>query len=137
MLMCDSFQRNSVLLAVNGTLMRGLALNSNLVHAGAEFVCETSTSPDYRLYSIDGKHPAMQRVAEGGAAIACEVWRVPNGGVALILAGEPEGLCIGKVTLSEQQVVLGVLGESILCQRGTDITQYGGWRGFLAGHRQS
>src|SRR2546425_1026427 len=57
-----------MLLAVNGTLMRGLELNGNLVSAGASFVRETRTAPAYRLWSIGDRHPAMVRVREGGAA---------------------------------------------------------------------
>jgi hypothetical protein len=36
-------------LAVNGTLMRGLALNGNLLAVGATFVREAKTKPAYRL----------------------------------------------------------------------------------------
>lgn len=32
-----------ILLAVNGTLMRGLKLNGNMIEAGAEFVKEAKT----------------------------------------------------------------------------------------------
>ena len=39
---------SNVLLAVNGTLMRGLELNPNLLAAGATFVRETKTEPAYR-----------------------------------------------------------------------------------------
>jgi hypothetical protein len=59
-----------MLLAVNGTLMRGLALNGHLLAAGATFVRESRTAPVYRLWSIDDRHPAMLRVTTGGAAIA-------------------------------------------------------------------
>ena len=55
--------QSPILLAVNGTLMRGLALNPNLVAAGATFVRETTTAATYRLWSIDDRHPAMMRVA--------------------------------------------------------------------------
>lgn len=54
-------------LAVNGTLMRGLALNQNLLDIKAEFVREAKTEPVYRLWSISDRHPAMQRVESGGA----------------------------------------------------------------------
>jgi len=60
-------------LAVNGTLMRGLELNGNLTAAGAHFVREAATAPEYRLWSIGDRHPAMLRVRQGGAVIALEV----------------------------------------------------------------
>jgi hypothetical protein len=123
----------SVKLAVNGTLMRGLELNQNLVGAGATFVRETTTAPAYRLWSIDDRHPAMVRVAAGGAAVAVEVWAVPPEGLARILLQEPPGLCIGKVTLGDGEEVLGVLGEPLLCEGMKEITSYGGWRAYIAG----
>ena len=121
-----------MLLAVNGTLMRGLALNGNLVAVGATFVRETRTLPVYRLWSIGDRHPAMLRVREGGAAIAVEVWDVPPAGLADVLAKEPPGLSIGKLRLEDGREVLGVLGEPILCEGQREITEHGGWRAYIA-----
>jgi len=123
-----------VLLAVNGTLMRGLELNANLVSAGAEFLRESATAPVYRLWSIGDRHPAMMRSKSGGASIAVEVWSVPAEGLASILQNEPAGLCIGKVRLVDGVEVLGVLGEPILCEGQLEITSFGGWRPYIA-HR--
>jgi gamma-glutamylcyclotransferase (GGCT)/AIG2-like uncharacterized protein YtfP len=121
-----------MLLAVNGTLMRGLELNPNMIAAGATFVREARTRPAYRLWSIGDRHPAMVRVASGGVAVALEVWDVPTAGIADILAKEPPGLCIGKVTLDDGTEVLGVLGEPALCDGQREITQHGGWRAYIA-----
>jgi gamma-glutamylcyclotransferase (GGCT)/AIG2-like uncharacterized protein YtfP len=123
---------DAVLLAVNGTLMRGLELNGNLLRAGARFVREARTSPEYRLYTIGDRHPAMLRAHAGGAAIALELWEVPAAGLAAILQTEPAGLCVGKVTLAGGEQVLGVLGEPWLCEGGREITAHGGWREYLA-----
>jgi len=125
----------SVLLAVNGTLMRGLELNANLVNAGALFVGEATTAPEYRLWSIGDRHPAMMRIRNGGQAIAVEVWSVPAAGLASILLAEPAGLSIGKVALDDGREVLGVLGEAWLCEGRTEITGYGGWRAYLRSAR--
>ena len=119
-------------LAVNGTLMRGLELNKNLLEVGATFIREATTESTYRLFSIDDIYPAMMRVKQGGKAIAVEVWAVPPAGLAKILLQEPPGLCIGKVLLANGEEVLGVLGESICCEEGKEITQYGGWRNYIA-----
>jgi hypothetical protein len=40
--------QEQVLIAVNGTLMRGLELEPNLVNLGATFVREDQTEPAYR-----------------------------------------------------------------------------------------
>ena len=122
----------SVLLAVNGTLMRGLELNPNLLAVGATFVRETETEPAYRIWSINDRHPAMVRVASGGVAVAVEVWAVPPAGLASILLKEPPGLSIGQVKLIDGEEVLGVLGEPILCKGQREITTFGGWRAYVA-----
>ncbi len=49
----------NVPLPVNGTLL-----------------CETTTEPAYRLWSINDRHPAMVRVKSNGVAVAVEVWSV-------------------------------------------------------------
>jgi len=119
-------------LAVNGTLMRGLELNPNLLSVGASFVREDATVPEYRLFSINDRHPGMYRTATGGTAVAVEVWKVPTGGLAEILVKEPAGLCIGKVRLASGEEVLGVLAEAILCTGQREITEFGGWRAYCA-----
>ncbi len=123
---------DSVQLAVNGTLMRGLELSDNLLNVGATFVRAATTEPTYRLWSIGDRHPAMIRVREGGVAIALEVWAVPPAGLAQVLLQEPPGLCVGKVKLSDGAEVLGVVGEPLLCEGQKEITQHGGWRQYTA-----
>ena len=118
-------------LAVNGTLMRGLELNPNLLNLGATFIKETTTAPCYRLWTIADKHPAMLKVENGGTAIAVELWEIPPQGLGTLLMQEPPGLCIGKVQLMDGEIVLGVLGEPWLCENQLEITEYGGWRAYL------
>ena len=122
---------NNILLAVNGTLMRGLELNHNLFAVGATFVRETTTEAAYRLWSINDRHPAMVRVSAGGVAVAVEVWSVPPAGLASILLQEPPGLSVGKVNLADGEQVLGVLAEPILCEGQREISQFGGWRRYI------
>jgi hypothetical protein len=122
----------TVHLAVNGTLMRGLELNGNLLAVNAQFIREAWTEPTYRLWSIGDRHPAMQRFTQGGRSIALEVWAVPVDGMSSILRQEPPGLCIGKVKLLDGEEVLGVLGEACLCEGEREITAWGGWRAYIA-----
>ena len=122
----------TTLLAVNGTLMRGLELNPNMLEAGATFVREDETDACYRIWSIDDRHPAMLRTPGQGTRVALELWDVPVEGLARILQNEPPGLAIGKVVLQDGSVVLGVLGEPFLCEGKREITEFGGWRGYTA-----
>ncbi len=123
---------SAVQLAVNGTLMRGLELNPNMLAVGATFVREAETDACYRIWSIADRHPAMLRTPGEGACVAVEVWSVPDAGLAAILQNEPPGLAIGKVLLADGSVVLGVLGEPFLCQGQREITEFGGWRAYVA-----
>ncbi len=128
--------RGEVLLAVNGTLMRGLKLNPNMMAAKASFCCEARTVPCYRIWSINDDHPAMVRVTDGeGVKVALEVWSVPRSGLAGILLNEPPGLSIGKVQLEDGSTVLGVLGEPALVEGQREITEYGGWRAYVAAEK--
>ena len=128
----DKVRRMVIHLAVNGTLMRGLELNANMLDAGAVFVRETRTVPVYRIWSINDVHPAMVRVASGGVSVIVEIWAVPPEGIAKILLQEPSGLCIGKVELAGGEEVLGVLGEPLLCEGQREISEHGGWRAYIA-----
>lgn len=126
---------DSVKLAVNGTLMRGLPLEKNLLDAGAFFLREAATAPCYRLWSINDNNPAMLRVDPAdpqAVSVAVEVWQVPAARLASVLMKEPEGLSVGKVTLSDGEVVLGVIGEPELVRGQKAISSYGGWRSYIA-----
>ena len=120
------------LLAVNGTLMRGLEANARLLDVGARFVREDETDACYRLWSIEDRHPAMLRATTAGGRVAVELWSVAPDELARILLGEPAGLAIGRVVLRDGTTVLGVIGEPFLCEGQREITAFGGWRAYLA-----
>jgi hypothetical protein len=129
--------QEKVLIAVNGTLMRGLELEPNLVNLGATFVREDRTEPAYRLYSVNDVHPAMVRLpaneTNGGVSVAVEIWSVPADRVATLLSKEPPGLSIGKVKLQNGTTILGVLAEPALVVGKKDISNFdGSWREYIA-----
>ena len=129
---------DSVKLAVNGTLMRGLPLEKNLLDAGAFFLREAATAPCYRLWSINDNNPAMLRVDPAdpqAVSVAVEVWQVPAAGLAFapVLMKEPRG------PLGRQGRPLRWRGRSRRHRRaGTrprpkgKISSYGGWRSYIA-----
>ncbi len=130
--MCE--YEKSFLLAVNGTLMRGLELERNMIENGASFESEARTASCYRLWSINDAYPGMIRVDSedpGAAKIDVEVWRVPASGLAHILAGEPPGLAIGKIELEDGRFVFGVLAEPLTVKGMREITSFGGWRRYM------
>jgi len=121
-------------LAVNGTLMRGFSLNENLIKAGAEFLFETRTTDDYRLWSIDDKYPGMLKTIPPakGKAIIAEVWELDAHGLLAVLEGEPPGLTIGRVQLQDGSSVFGVLAERWVVEGQREITEFGGWREYVS-----
>ena len=128
--------QEQVLIAVYGTLMRGLELEPNLVNLGATFVREDRTEPAYSLYSVNDIHPAM--VTSSGQCnqrcvpVAVEIWSVPADGVATLLSKEP-GLSIGKIKLQNGTTMLGVLAEPALEVGRKDISNFdGSWREYIA-----
>lgn len=119
------------ILFVNGTLMRGLALHSNL--EGATFISEAHTAACYRLFSIDDVHPGMYEVSDGGVSVVGELYDVPWDVWQRIEAGEPPNLYRGQVKLGDGTKEWGILfpHESVLLHH-RDISDYASWRAYLA-----
>ena len=123
-------------LFVNGTLMRGLALHHNL--DGAEFMGAFHTAPNYRLYSIGDVHPGMFEVSAGGVSVAGEIYRMSDEIWRRVEAGEPPHLYRGPVRLSDGRFVDGILFPRALAEgRHKDISEFGGWRAYIASLRNS
>lgn len=123
-------------LVVVGAHLSGLPLNAQLTALGATLERTTVTAPCYRLYALPGTtppKPGLVRVANGGGAIACEVWRLEPGAFAQFVAAIPSPLGIGKIRLAEGDEAPGFLCESIAVANAEDITARGGWRAWLAG----
>jgi adenine/guanine/hypoxanthine permease len=120
----------TVVLFVNGTLMRGEPLHGNL--AGANFLGPATTAPRYRLFSVRDVHPAMLRQTSGpGAAVKGELYRLSMKQLATTLEGEPTGLGIGVVELADMELCLGVCWvSSRMPRKARDISKFGGWREY-------
>ena len=120
-----------MLLAVNGTLMRGLELNQHLLALGGTFIRGARTAPLYRLWSINDEYPAMLRVNSGGALIALELWEISPSGLVGVVENEPAGLTLGFVSLEDGSQVLGILAEPFILEGMAEITAYGDWRVYM------
>ena len=122
-------------LAVVGAHLSGLPMNGQLTERGAWLLQATRTAPLYRLYALPGTtppKPGLQRVAEGGAAIAVEVWAMPQAAVGSFLALIPAPLGLGSVQLEDGRSVHGFLCEAHALSGAQDISAHGGWRAYLA-----
>jgi allophanate hydrolase len=122
-------------LAVVGAHLSGLPLNGQLRERGATLAQATTTAPVYRFYALPGTtppKPGLVRCASGGAAVALEVWNLPQREVGSFLALIPSPLGLGSVELADGRHVHGFLCESHALEGARDITQFGGWRAYLA-----
>jgi len=129
----DLLPSGQVRVAVVGAHLSGLPLNHQLTERNARLVSTTQTAPKYRVYALpDGKRPGLIQVQEGGAAIACEVWEMPASQFGSFVAGIPAPLGIGKLELADGSMVNGFICEGIGVADAQDITEFGGWRAWLA-----
>jgi len=122
-------------IAVVGAHLSGMPLNGELTALGGSFVRATTTTPDYKLYALPGGPPArpgLVRVAGDGAAIALEVWSLPAEGFGRFVSGIPSPLGIGTLALADGTKVKGFLCEAIATEGARDVTNFGGWRAFVA-----
>ncbi|WP_169982681.1 allophanate hydrolase [Microbispora sp. H10836] len=120
-------------LAVVGAHLSGQPLNHELTARGARLLAATGTAARYRLHALttDPPKPGLVRVAEGGAAIECEVWELPAGGLGDLLSALPRPMTLGPVELADGTDVPGFLCAPEGLRGATDITAYGGWRAYL------
>jgi allophanate hydrolase len=126
----DSFVR----LAVCGTHMSGLPLNKELTERGGRLVRSCRTVAQYRLFALPGgppQRPGLLR-AETGRSIEVEVWEMPVAAFGSFVAGIPAPLTIGGVELEDGEQVKGFLCETHATAGARDISEFGGWRHYVA-----
>lgn len=126
-------------LAVCGAHMDGLALNHQLRRLGATLLERTHTAPLYRFYALPGgppHRPGLVRVEQQGASIEVELWSVPAAALGGFVAQIPSPLAIGKIQLRDGTQASGFLCEAHAVGDAQDISQYGGWRAYLAAARR-
>jgi len=121
-------------LVVVGAHLSGMALNHQLTSRGARLLAATTTAPLYRLFALPDTvppKPGLQRVGEGGAAIAVEVWAMGEAAFGSFVAEVPAPLAIGTVRLADGSDHNGFVCEPYALAGATDITVHGGWRAYL------
>ncbi len=120
---------------VCGAHLDGLPLNWQLRQRGGRLLEATVSAPAYQLYALAGGpvlRPGMVRVAEGGAAIAVEVWEIPSSELGSFLTGIPAPLGLGKVELADGRWETGFICDAYGLDGAEDITRFGGWKAWLA-----
>ena len=75
----------------------------------------------------------MLRVDGGqGAAIEIEIWALTTEAFGAFVANVPPPMSIGTLRLADGSAVKGFLVEPQATVGARDISQFGGWRAFLA-----
>ncbi|MFD5787538.1 allophanate hydrolase [Streptomyces sp. NPDC127037] len=121
-------------LAVFGAHLTGQPLNHQLTDSGARYAGEVTTTAAYRLTALGTTppKPGLVRVGPGnGAPISGERWTLSPAALGRFLAALPAPMSLGRVELAGGTWVLGFQCDPDSAARGTDITEYGGWRAHL------
>jgi allophanate hydrolase len=127
-------RQTKIQLAVVGAHLRGQPLNHQLTELDAVFVTQTRTAPIYRLFALANTlplKPGMIR-AENGASMEVEIWELAAAEFGTLVAAIPSPLVIGNVKLASGKWVKGFLCEEIALRDAREITNFGGWRAYLA-----
>lgn len=124
-----------VWLAVAGAHLTGQPLNHELTQRGAHRVATTRTAPEYRLYALATTPPKPGLVHTPGTpghAIEVEVWELEERAFGSFVAAIPAPMTIGTTRLEDGTVVRGFACEPYALEGAREISEYGGWRAFLA-----
>ena len=137
----SGLRSGEVAIAVVGAHLSGMALNDELKALDGRLLQATTTARDYRLYALRGTappKPGLLRAETGlGVAIEVEVWALTTEAFGAFVANVPPPMSIGTVRLADGSAVKGFLVEAQATVGARDISQYGGWRAFLAEAKES
>jgi allophanate hydrolase len=129
-------QPKEVLLAVAGAHLGGQPLNFQLTQRGARLMASTRTSPEYKLYALDGTVPPKPGVVMtpgfSGPGIEVEIWSLSSEAFGSFVSEVPQPMTIGTATLADGTKVKSFLCEPFALNNARDITSFGGWRAYLA-----
>ncbi|HTP95758.1 MAG TPA: allophanate hydrolase [Burkholderiales bacterium] len=128
--------RAHAIVAVVGAHLSGMPLNHQLTDLGARLLGSARTAPSYRLYLLPGTvppKPGLVRAADGaGHSIELELWQMPIDQYGAFVAQVPPPLAIGTLALDDGRSVQGFLCEAHAVAGTREISQFGGWRRFVA-----
>ncbi len=125
-----------LLMAVVGAHLSGQPLNPQLTSRDGRLVRTCRTHPDYKLYALANSTPAKPGLVRvpgfEGRGIEVEIWALPADTVGSFVAGVPQPLGIGSLRLEDGSLVTGFIAEPAATEGALEITQFGGWRAYLA-----
>lgn len=125
---------DEIALAVVGAHLTGMPLNHQLTSRCGRLLEQTTTAAAYRLYALANTAPPKPGLVfdKDGAEISVEVWALPRSALADFLEEIPAPLGLGTLTLADGRQVTGFICEPRALQGAQDITEFGGWRAYIA-----
>ncbi|MDQ8038172.1 MAG: allophanate hydrolase [Pedobacter sp.] len=126
---------NTITVAVVGAHLSGMPLNTQLVERGAVLLESTKTAEKYKFFALPGTvppKPGLLRVGSGGSAIAIELWAMPVQHFGSFVGLIPSPLGIGTLETADGREVKGFICEPWALEGAQEITEFGGWRAFMA-----
>ncbi len=124
-----------VWLAVVGAHLSGQPLNGELTTRGARLLRATRTAAEYRLFALATEPPKPGLVhapGEAGHAIELELWELTEQAFGSFVANVPAPMTIGTALLDDGLRVKSFLCEPYALNGAREISEFGGWRAFLA-----
>jgi len=123
-------------LAVAGAHLSGMPLNHQLLDLGATLLATTRTAAEYKLLALPGTVPPKPGLVRTpgftGPGIEIEVWSLTESAFGRFVAALPHPMGIGRLRLADGTEMSGFTCEPCATEGATDITEYGGWRAYLA-----
>ncbi|MBL1076853.1 allophanate hydrolase [Nocardia sp. 2] len=122
-------------LAVFGAHLRDQPLHWQLEELGARFAGTIRTTDAYRLTALDTTplKPGLVRTGPGrGAPILGELFRLSEGALGRFLTALPAPMALTAIELEDGRTVVGFTATHDATATATDITEFGGWKAYLA-----
>jgi allophanate hydrolase len=153
LILADRFHRSQVMLpgpvlnigaappgciavAVVGTHLANQPLHGEIIESRARLFRCARTAPSYRLYAMDSAKPPTPGLVRdenfAGPGIEVEVYVMPRDQFGEFASAVPPPLTIGNLVLDNGETVKGFLTEPYAVAGATEITDFGGWRNYLA-----
>ena len=126
---------DQITLLLFGAHMHGLPLNPQVLGLGGKFLSDVQTAAKYKMVYLPEPaphRPGIIRVEEGGVSIAGEEWSFPKASLGAFLATIQQPLGLGQLELDDGRKVHGFLCEAAAGASAEDISESGGWRGYLS-----
>lgn len=129
-----STQKDSLQIAVVGAHLQGMPLHSQLTERNARFIKSCKSAKSYRLFALPNTSPpkpGLLKAKTDSAGIDLEIYEMPASEVGSFLGLIPAPLGLGNIELEDGTWVKGFICEPYAIEGATDISHFGGWRGYI------